>query len=220
MTLALFDLDNTLLDGDSDYEWGRFLVNKGLVDPLIYNQQNEYFYEQYAQGTLDIHAYSSFAFKPLAERTMDELNVLHEEYMRDYIQPIMTDKSKQLIKQHQAAGDTVVIITATNSFIAKPIADAFGVEHFMATDPLIVDGRYVAKIDGTPCFREGKITKLKEWLANRQDTQGFTGSYFYSDSINDLPMLELVDKPIVVNADEKLMAIAKERGWKSISLRR
>ncbi|MCW8829938.1 MAG: HAD-IB family hydrolase [Gammaproteobacteria bacterium] len=211
MALALFDLDNTLLAGDSDYLWGCFLSDRGLVDKELYEQANLRFYEQYKQGTLDIHEFLNFALTPLAENDFDRLQAFHVEFMES-IHEIMTEAGQARINQHREQGDYIVIITATNSFVTGPIAEAFGVDHLIATEPEIVDGQYTGKVAGTPCFQAGKITKLNEWL--EQTGKNLEGSYFYSDSHNDLPLLEQVTHPIAVDPDEQLKAIAQERGWK------
>jgi len=217
MALALFDLDNTLLAGDSDYLWGCFLSEKGLVDKALYEQANLRFYEQYKQGTLDIHEFLNFALTPLAENDFHHLQDFHAEFMDMSIRKIMTETGQDRINQHREHGDTIVIITATNSFVTGPIAKAFGVDHLIATEPEIVDGQYTGKVAGTPCFQHGKITKLNEWL--EQTGKNLEGSYFYSDSHNDLPLLEQVTYPIAVDPDEQLKAIAQERGWKIESFR-
>lgn len=217
MTLALFDLDNTLLSGDSDYEWGQFLVSKGLVDPVAYEAENQRFYGQYRAGTLDILEYSAFSFGPLSERSTEELATLHREFMAEVIEPILPEKSQELVAHHRAQGHTLMVITATNSFITRPIVSAFGIEHLLATEPKIVNGRYTREVDGAPCFQHGKVTRLQQWLENRTET--LAGSYFYSDSRNDLPLLEMVDHPVAVDPDDTLRAIAVERGWPVISLR-
>jgi len=216
MALALFDLDNTLLSGDSDFEWGQFLVSKKLVDADVYDQANKKFYEDYKQGTLDIEAFCAFTFTFLSTRTMQELNELHQSFMQQRIIPLMGDKAKALIEHHKKAGDTLVIITATNSFITKPIADAFGIEHLIATEAEIVDGKYTTKIAGTPCFKEGKVTRLNEWLKNNDHSM--KNSVFYSDSHNDLPLLELANTAVAVDPDETLNQVAVQRGWEIMSL--
>lgn len=217
MTLALFDLDNTLLKGDSDYAWGQFLVSKGLVERERYETANQYFYTQYQQGVLDIHEFSAFSFQPLSERSMAELATLHREFMSSTVQPMITAAAQQLVDHHRRQGHTLVVITATNSFITRPIVTAFGITHLLATEPKIVNGRYTREIEGVPCFQTGKVTRLQQWLANREET--LAGSYFYSDSHNDLPLLEMVDNPVVVDPDDTLHAIALQRGWSIISLR-
>lgn len=211
MTLALFDLDNTLLSGDSDYEWGQFLVKKKLVDAKAYEVANIRFYEQYKQGVLDIYEWSAFTFQPLSEHSMEELALLHKEYMQQVIQPMMGDIAKSLLKYHRQQGHTLLVITATNSFITRPIVDAFGIEHLIATEPKIINGRYTTEVEGIPSFNKGKVERLKTWL--QQNNESLQGSYFYSDSHNDLPLLEEVDHPIAVDPDEKLVEIAQQRGW-------
>jgi len=212
MALALFDLDNTLLAGDSDYLWGCFLSDKGLVDKELYEQANLRFYEQYKQGTLDIHEFLNFALTPLAENDFSRLQSYHTEFMESSIHPIMTQAGQDKINQHRKQGDTIIIITATNSFVTGPIAEAFGVDHLIATEPEIQNGQYTGKVSGTPCFQHGKITKLNEWL----ETSGknLEGSYFYSDSHNDLPLLDQVTYPVAVDPDDQLKAIAQQRNWK------
>lgn len=217
MTLALFDLDNTLLNGDSDYEWGQFLVGKGLVERDYYETANQYFYGQYKQGILDIHEFSAFSFQPLSERSMEELAALHQEFMATVIRPLMSEAAQALVEKHRSQGHTLVIITATNSFITRPIAEAFGIPHLLATEPKVANGRYTREIDGVPCFQAGKVTRLQQWLEQRTET--LSGSYFYSDSHNDLPLLAMVDNPIAVDPDDTLRATALQRGWPVISLR-
>jgi len=216
MTLALFDLDNTLLSGDSDYQWGQFLVSKNLVNKEEHTARNDEFYAQYVAGTLNIHEFAAFSFETLACRTMEELAELHQQFMTESIEPIMSSKSKALIAQHKAMGHTLMVITATNSFVTRPIVEAFGIEHLIALEPKIVNGRYTTEIEGTPSFQAGKVTRLEEWLAANNQT--LEGSYFYSDSHNDLPLMEQVETAIAVDPDEKLEAVARERNWDIISL--
>ncbi len=217
MALALFDLDNTLLEGDSDFEWGEFLVRKKLVDEKEYAKANRYFLEEYQQCRLDIVEYSAFCFKPFSTRSFEELDILHKEFMHSIVIPMVRAKTQETLEHHRAQSDTVILITATNTFVGKPIADYFGIEHLLATQPKIVNNRYTTEIDGTPCFKEGKVTRLNEWM--KLNDESLEGSYFYSDSINDLPLLEVVDNPIVVDPDEFLEDTAKERGWPIISLK-
>ena len=188
MTLVIFDLDNTLLSGDSDYGWGEFLVRKKLVNEESYRKENEKFFDQYKQGTLDIHEFSAFSFKPLTEHSMDELQILHNEFMEDVIKPMIGEKAKSLVEFHRQKGHTLMVITATNSFITRPIVEAFGIKNLLATEPKISNGRYVNVIEGTPCFHEGKVVRLMEWL--EQEKLTLDGSFFYSDSHNDLPLME------------------------------
>ena len=217
MSLALFDLDNTLLIGDSDYLWGCFLVEKGLVDKQLYEEANERFYQQYAEGELDIHEFLRFALTPLADNDPDLLHSMHGEFMQSHIRPIMSKTGMDKIAQHQAQGDHTVIITATNSFVTGPIAEAFGVHHLIATEPEKINGKYTGKVEGIPCFQHGKIERLHAWL--EQSQQDFSNSWFYSDSHNDLPLLEEVAHPVAVDPDDTLRSIAEERGWQITSFR-
>ena len=220
MNLALFDLDNTLLSGDSDYEWGQFLIDRGVVDRDFYESRNRDFYEQYKAGTLDIHAFLAFALEPLARHTPQELAVWHDAFMAERIRPMIGRAARDLVAKHVGAGDLVAIVTATNAFVTAPIAREFGVRYLVATEPEMVDGRYTGRARGTPCFQAGKITRLEEWLASRGRTlPSFAGSWFYSDSMNDLPLLERVRHPVVVDPDPRLAEAAAARGWPVISLR-
>jgi len=216
MTLAIFDLDNTLLSGDSDHGWGEFLIRKNLVDARTYKLANEKFYKQYKLGKLDIYEYAEFSFKPLAEHSMEKLAMLHAEFMEMIIFPMIGDKAKALVKHHRQQGHILLVITATNSFITRPIVDAFGIQNLLATEPKIVNGRYVNSIEGTPCFKEGKVERLQEWLEEKN--LNLEGSYFYSDSHNDCPLMEQVENAIAVDPDEQLKEIAKQKGWRIISL--
>ncbi len=217
MPLALFDLDNTLLAGDSDYLWGCFLVEKGLVDKQLYEEANLRFYREYSQGTLDIHEFLNFALQPLANNDATVLRSYHQEFMEQHIQPIMTQRGRDLINEHRSRGDHPVIITATNSFVTGPIAHAFGVSDLIATEAEMIDGQYTGKVAGTPCFQHGKIERLHAWLGRTR--MDFDDSWFYSDSHNDLPLLEAVDHPVAVDPDGQLRAIAAKRGWVITSFR-
>jgi HAD superfamily hydrolase (TIGR01490 family) len=220
MNLALFDLDNTLLSGDSDYEWGQFLIDRGVVDRDFYESRNRDFYEQYKDGTLDIHAFLAFALEPLARHTPQELAVWHEAFMAERMRPMIGRPARDLVAKHVDAGDLVAIVTATNAFVTAPIAREFGVPYLVATEPEMVNGRYTGRARGTPCFQAGKIACLDDWLASRGRTlASFADSWFYSDSMNDLPLLERVRHPVVVDPDARLAATAAERGWPVISLR-
>lgn len=221
MNLALFDLDNTLLAGDSDVEWPKFLIGRGILDAEHHARHNDYFYEQYKAGTLDIDAFLEFQLAPLARFTREELDSLHAEYMGEHILPIIPAKARALVAAHQAEGDLVMIITATNRFITGPIARELGVEHLIAVElEEGADGRYTGRYTGTPSFKDGKITRLNEWLAARGQTlASFTRCYFYSDSRNDLPLLSLVSDPVAVDPDEALRAHALTHGWPVITLR-
>lgn len=219
MRLSLFDLDHTLLAGDSDYEWGQFMVRHGLVDAADYERKNAAFYADYRAGRLDQAAYQEFSLAPLCRYSMSELAEWHRRFMTEVIAPMMTPPGRALVAQRLAAGDLVAIITSTNRFITAPIAQAYGVEHLIATDPEVTAGRYSGRLAGIPAFREGKLTLLHEWLAKRgQRLDSFAESWFYSDSTNDLPLLEAVTHPVAVDPDPALQAIAVQRGWPVISL--
>ena len=220
MRLVLFDLDNTLLAGDSDYEWGQFLIERGVLDREHYEARNQAFYEDYKAGRMDIYAFLNFSLRPLATYSRAQLDAWHAEYMQTRIAPMITDAARALVNRHLQDADLVAIITATNSFITAPIARAFGVQHLIATEPEQIDGRFTGEVAGTPCFREGKIARLEQFLAHhgtRLDC--LTSSRFYSDSLNDLPLLEKVQHPVAVDPDPTLRAHALVHGWPIISLR-
>lgn len=218
MSLALFDLDNTLIAGDSDHAWGEFLVERGLVDAAEYKKNNDFYLQAYQEGTLDIHEYLAFSLAPLTRHSMQQLHQWREEFMRDKIEPLLLPQAEALLEQHRQQGDRIVIITATNFFITEPIAARLGVEDLIAVRPEILDQRYTGRITGTPCFREGKITCLEEWLVTEK--LDLTGSHFYSDSHNDLPLLLKVDHPVAVDPDAQLKAHAEHAGWPILSLRK
>ncbi|RKZ97733.1 MAG: HAD-IB family hydrolase [Gammaproteobacteria bacterium] len=217
MALVIFDLDNTLLGGDSDYLWAEFLVENKIVDGEHYRQTNQDFYDQYLAGTMDIFEFLAFQLKPLADNSLADLNRWRANYLAEKIEPIILPAGRALIAKHRQQGDTLLIITATNSFITTPIAEKLGIPYLIATEPEVINGVYTGKVDGTPSYQEGKVTRLQDWL----DTQNLTleGSYFYSDSHNDLPLLDLVEHPIAVDPDPNLQTIAQQRGWKIVSLR-
>jgi HAD superfamily hydrolase (TIGR01490 family) len=220
MRLALFDLDNTLLAGDSDYEWGQFLVDRGVLPREEYEAQNAAFFGQYKAGTLDIHEYLGFALRPLAAHAPQDLARWREEFMRARILPMITPAARALVRRHLEAGELCAIVTATNSFVTAPIAREFGVPHLIATEPETADGRFTGRVAGTPCFREGKIRRVDEWLASLgRRLEDFAESRFYSDSHNDLPLLERVRRPVAVDPDPQLAAEAARRGWPVMSLR-
>jgi HAD superfamily hydrolase (TIGR01490 family) len=217
MALAIFDLDNTLIAGDSDHSWGEFLVSKGKVDRAHYRAMNDRFYADYKAGKLDIFAYLEFSLEPLTRIPQAERQNLQQQFMQQVIAPLMLTKAQQLIDKHRQADDHLLVITATSSFIAKPICSALGISDVIATEPEIVDGDFTGKITGIPSFAEGKVERLKRWLQENQ--QRADNSYFYSDSINDLPLLLQVTYPVAVDPDAKLREQAIKRGWKIISLR-
>lgn len=218
--LALFDLDNTLLAGDSDYNWSVFLISEGLLDAAQHKARNEQFYEDYKNGSLDIYAFLKFQLQPLSQHPKAFLDTLHQKYMQTVIRPMMTQKAQALVDAHKAKGDLCMVITATNSFVTKPIATAYGIEHLIGTDPEMVDGQFTGGVSGTPSFQQGKVTRLNDWLAARGQTLAdFDTSHFYSDSHNDLPLMKLVTHPVAVDADPILTAHAQAHGWPIISLR-
>jgi HAD superfamily hydrolase (TIGR01490 family) len=217
MHLAIFDLDHTLLAGDSDHLWGEYLVAQKLVDGASYQRQNDRFYEEYKAGTLDIAAYTRFALEPLIRLGTEALLPLRARFIKDVIEPIIAPAAPALLERHRIQGDTLLIITATNRFITEPIADMLGVDDLLATDPEVVDGRYTGRIQGIPCYREGKPRRLAEWLAAQKEK--YTHKVFYSDSHNDLPLLKAVEEPIAVDPDAELRTHASTHRWPVISLR-
>jgi HAD superfamily hydrolase (TIGR01490 family) len=211
VNLTLFDLDNTLLNGDSDFEWSQFLIRIGVLDRELFEAQNLAFYEHYKAGTLDIQEFLDFQLKP------DEW---HQRFMREQALGMITQAARDLVNRHRTAGDVCVIITATNSFVTAPIAREFSVEHLIATEPDHKDGEFTGRVAGVPCFREGKITRLENWLVQQGwNWDSFADTTFYSDSLNDLPLLAKVKNPIAVNPDDTLRNHAEQHGWPVMSLR-
>lgn len=217
MRLALFDLDNTLLGGDSDHTWGDYLCERGILDAVAYKTRNDAFYEDYLAGTLNLTDYLNFSLEILGRTEMAQLDEWHRDFMRDCIEPIVLPKALELIAKHRDAGDKLVVITATNRFVTAPIVARLGIDTLLATECEQIDGRYTGRTTGIPCFREGKVTRLNHWL--EENAFSLEGSYFYSDSMNDLPLLEQVAHPVAVDPDPKLRAEAEKRGWQVISLR-
>lgn len=217
MSLAIFDLDNTLIAGDSDHLWGEFLIEHGKVDAEHYRERNDYFYTAYQKGTLDIHEYLEFALAPLKDFSADELAALHLAFMQHKIHPIMLPKAKALIEDHRAKGDTLLIITATNRFITEPIAKLLEIPHLLASEPELLNGRYTGRATGIPCFQDGKVKRLHEWLNAAGQT--LSTSYFYSDSANDIPLLQAVSHPVAVDPDPRLRDFALNNDIPIISLR-
>ncbi|HEX5392064.1 MAG TPA: HAD family hydrolase [Rhodocyclaceae bacterium] len=220
MKLALFDLDNTLLIGDSDFEWAQFLISKGVVDKEVQEAKNQEFYEHYKAGTLDIHAFLDFQLAPLSRHSREELDAWHKEYMANHVMPMIGDKARALVKQHLNSDTLIAVVTATNSFVTGPIAREFGIEHLIGTVPAFENGRFTGKPRGTPSFKEGKIARVEAWLESLGFWWGsFDESYFYSDSHNDLPLLGKVSTPVAVDPDDTLRAHAESQGWPVISVR-
>lgn len=217
MTLAIFDLDNTLIGGDSDNLWGEFVCERALVETEGFAARNEQFYQDYKAGTLDIDAYLRFALSALVGHPREQLDAWHREFMASKIEPLLLPKAEQLLASHRERGHQLLIITATNEFITRPIANLLGVSELIACEGEVVDGRYTGEPLGIPSFHAGKVTRLHQWLEGRE--LGLDGAYFYSDSRNDLPLLELVDNPVAVDPDDTLRAHAEAEGWPIISLR-
>lgn len=217
MALAIFDLDNTLLAGDSDYLWGTFLCEREIVDGEEFERENERFYREYKEGALDIYEFLRFSFRPLRDNQPNDLERWRRDFLREKIDPIILAKARGLIERHRDAGDELLIITATNEFVTTPIAERLGVPNLIATVPAQSNGRYTGEVSGTPSFQEGKVQRLMDWL---QDARAdLAGSTFYSDSHNDIPLLERVDHPVAVDPDGHLQLHARENGWPVISLR-
>jgi len=216
LSLAIFDLDNTLLRGDSDHAWGRFLIENHIVDGAEYERENERYYAEYQAGTLDIMEFLAFALRPLAAHDRATLDRWHREYMQAKVAPMITPQARALVDKHRARGDTLVIITATNRFVTGPIAGEFGVPNLIATEPEERNGRFTGKVAGTPSYREGKVARLKTWMAEHGAT--LQDSWFYSDSHNDLPLLSIVDHPVAVNPDDILRREALKHGWQILAL--
>jgi len=216
LSLAIFDLDNTLIRGDSDYQWGQFLIAKGVVDPDYARREHDRYYADYLAGNLDIYAFLSFQLKPLADNDRLTLEAWRQEFINHHMLKLITDAAQQLVDDHRKKGDTLMIITATNSFLAQPLADAFGITHLIGTDPEEKQGQFTGKVMGTPSYREGKVERLNHWMAGHGED--LINSWFYSDSHNDLPLLDLVEHPVAVNPDDILAAHAHKRGWPIIDL--
>ena len=216
MALAIFDLDNTLLSGDSDYLWGVYLADNGIVDRAHYEAENARFFEDYKAGRLDIYEFLAFSLRPLADNQPADLERWRSEFLRKIIDPLISAPARDLVERHRERGDTPMIITATNSFVTRPIAERFGIRHLIATEPHRENGRFTGRVAGEPSFREGKVTRLRQWLDGTGND--LEGSYFYSDSHNDLPLLELVDHPVAVDPDDQLKMVAEARRWPVISL--
>jgi HAD superfamily hydrolase (TIGR01490 family) len=220
LDLVLFDLDNTLLNGDSDFAWAQFLIAKGVLDRELQEARNIAFYEQYKDGTLDILAFLDFQLAPLTRHPRTQLDAWHREFMVTSIAPMITDKARALTRQQLESGALVAVVTATNSFVTGPIAREFGIAHLVATIPAQENGAFTGKPRGTPAFKAGKIERVDAWLESLGlYLGGFQRSWFYSDSHNDLPLMSCVTDPIAVDPDDTLRAHAVAHGWPVISLR-
>lgn len=220
MNLALFDLDNTLLTSDSDFEWSQFLIEKKVLDRKEYESRNLEFYEQYKSGTLDINQFLDFQLQPLSLHPRTQLDDWHNEFMAKKIMSQIAPGAYKLINEHMLGGDLCIIITATNRFVTEPIARILGINNLIATEPGQENGEFTGQVSGTPCFREGKITRLEDWMDEHNLTWlSFLESWFYSDSLNDIPLLKKVTNPVAVDPDSTLEKYAKENNWPIISLR-
>ena len=217
MAVTIFDLDNTLIGGDSDYLWGQFLIEQGAVDKSSYHRDNRRYYLEYQQGTLDIMEFLNFQLRPLAENDPEQLHEWRTQFIDEKIRPIVLPAALSLIKDHSDKGNTLVVITATNRFITEPIVALIKIDNLIATEPEMVNGRYTGRVTGIPCFREGKVKRLHEWLKARGEN--LDASSFYSDSHNDIPLLEEVSCPVAVDPDETLAQHAEMKGWPIITLR-
>ncbi len=217
MTVAIFDLDHTLINTDSDHAWGEFLVKKNVVDAVVFKKANDYFHEQYCQGCLNLDEYLEFALKALADLPMEELHQLREEFVETDIRHLIKPGVAKLLEKHRQQGHVLLVITATNRFVIDPIVDAIGIEQRLAIELEQKDGRYTGEYVGTPTFREGKITRFNEWLKDNPEHK-IEECWFYSDSRNDLPLLEQVGHPVAVDPDDTLKATAEKNGWPVISL--
>ncbi len=216
MALAIFDLDNTLLAGDSDYLWGVFLSEQGIVDKDFHERENQRFYQEYKDGKLDIYEFLAFSLKPLADNSLSDLQRWHASFMQEKILPLISKQATELVEKHRQAGDTLLVITATNAFVTAPIVKQFGIEHLIATEPEIIDDQYTGRVAGIPSYKEGKVKRLSQWLA--QHNMSTDGAWFYSDSHNDLALLRKIDHPVAVDPDEILAREAADAGWPIISL--
>ncbi|WP_322529143.1 HAD family hydrolase [Salinicola sp. LHM] len=218
MSLAIFDLDNTLLSCDSDHAWGEFLVEQGAVDGDAYSRANDQYLRDYQAGQLDIMAYLSMALKPLSEHSEEQLNAWHQQFMACKIEPHILPQGEELLAWHRQRGDFLLIVTATNRFITGPIAQRLGVDDLIAIEPERENGRYTGRVEGVPSYREGKVTRIRQWLED-QPALTLDDAWFYSDSINDRYLLEEVATPVAVDPDDELRALANERNWRVLSLR-
>ena len=213
--LTIFDLDNTLLAGDSDRAWGQYIVEKKIVSEDFLSE-SEIFYNNYYDGDLDIHRFLDFCLQPLMQNNWNDLIELRKGFIKDKIKPMMLDKAIEKVVLCKSKGP-VIIATATNSFVTRPIADLFGIDNLIATEFVIKNNKFTGEVDGVPCFREGKVQKVESWI--NKNNYSFTDATFYSDSFNDLPLLEKVKTAIVVDGDDKLIEMAKHNEWQCISFR-
>jgi HAD superfamily hydrolase (TIGR01490 family) len=217
--LALFDLDHTLLPIDSDYSWGQFTIAIGWTDPVDFARRNDAFYAHYQAGTLDVHDYVRFATEAARVRGPQQAQAARQRFMAEVIEPVVRPQALELVRSHQQAGDEVLIVTATNEFVTRPIADRFGVSHLIAVElERDAAGWITGEIKGTPSFREGKVSRFHDWLTAQGLQRERLQVTFYSDSTNDLPLMDNADHPVATNPDDRLRALAQERGWRVLDL--
>jgi HAD superfamily hydrolase (TIGR01490 family) len=217
MSVALFDLDNTLLGGDSDYLWGQFLVSIGAVDEETHRRENDRFFVEYQQGALDVHAFLTFQLRTLADNDMTELRRWRERFVREWIAPLVLARGRELVEDHRSRGHHLAIVTSTNAFITRPIADLFGIGDLLATQPERDGERYTGRYVGEPCTGPGKVSWVEAWAAEKG--LSLVGTWFYSDSYQDLPLLSRVDHPVAVDPDDSLRGHADRHAWPILSLR-
>lgn len=218
MRLALFDLDHTLLPIDSADTWSHHVVRHGGLDAAKYTARIEHFAQEYRAGTFDVDAYVRFQMELLAAFTREQLDAWHAEFMERHVTPAMREQARRLVDSHRSRGDELALVTGTNAYVVTPIAQAFGIDHVLAVEPEQHAGRFTGGVVGTHTYQDGKVRKVEEWLAARGRSLADTVTTFYSDSINDLPLLERVTYPVVTNGDARLQAIARERGWPTLQL--
>ncbi|PCI20358.1 MAG: HAD-IB family hydrolase [Piscirickettsiaceae bacterium] len=217
MSLAIFDLDNTLISDDSDHLWGQYLVEEQLVDSIEYGAMNTKFYEDYCKGQLDIDEYLNFALKFLADNPIEQLHAWRADFIQQKIRPLVLPAAIELVESHRKRDDTLIVITATNHFVTEPIVSLFNITNMLATDPELINNQYTGRYIGDPCYQQGKVSRLNEWL--KENDLNLDDSSFYSDSHNDIPLLELVTHPYAVDPDKELRQYAIEKNWPIISLR-
>ncbi len=218
MNIALFDLDNTLIKGDSDYQWGNYLVENNYVDPVYYKEKNDNFFKQYRNGTLCAREFAQFSYEPFTKYSYETLVDIRSRFFAEKIKPLVLPKAEELVKFHKNENHTLAIVTATNSFISRVSADYFEINDLLASEPEFKNGQFTGRLDGEPCYQEGKVTKVKEWLSVNKYSN-YDDIFFYTDSHNDLQLMEFCSKPIAVDPDDKLKEISIQKNWKIISLR-
>ena len=218
MNIALFDLDNTLIKGDSDYQWGNYLVENNYVDPVSYSEKNENYFDQYRKGTLCAKEFAEFSYEPLTKFDYDTLISIRKQFFEEKIKPLILPKAVDLVRFHKEKKDILAIVTATNSFISKVSADYFEIKNLLASEPEFIINKFTGKLSGEPCFQEGKVKKVKEWM-KLNNYNNYDDIYFYTDSHNDIQLLEYCTKPIAVDPDKILEDLSKKNNWQIMSLR-